>query len=75
VDRLTLDPLLTVPFATASPPKYVVPPLTFTPDWSDGCDALDTTRPEPPLEGVLNERVPLPEVSAYMVFGDHEGDW
>ena len=47
----------------------------LTPDWSDGCDALETTRPEPPLEGVLNEKVLLPAASVYMVFADHEEDW
>jgi hypothetical protein len=42
------------------------------PDWSVGCEAPLTTRPEPPLDGVLNEKVLLPMVSAYHVLDDHE---
>jgi hypothetical protein len=56
------------------PPKYEEPPLTLTPDWREGCEELVTTRPEPPLEGVLNEKVLLPKVSAYQVFADHDED-
>jgi hypothetical protein len=56
----------------ARPPKQDVPPLRLTPDWSVGCEAPLTTSPLPPLEGVLNEKVLVPTVSAYHVLADHE---
>ena len=44
----------------------------LTPDWSVGCEAPLTTKPLPPLDGVWNEKVLLPTVSAYHVLADHE---
>jgi hypothetical protein len=56
----------------ARPPKYEVPLLTLTPDRSVGCEAPLTTRPEPPLEGVLNEKVLPSMVIAYHVLLLHD---
>jgi hypothetical protein len=56
----------------ARPPKYDVPPVTLTPDWSVGCEAPLTTRPEPPLDGVWKEKTLLPTVIAYLVLALHE---
>ena len=54
------------------PPKYDVPPLTLALDRSVDCVLPLTTRPLPPLDGVMNENVSLPIIMAYQIFGDHD---
>ena len=61
-----------VPPLTPMPPKQEVPPLTLTPDCRVGCDALETTSPEPPPDGVWNAKMLLPTVRAYHVLGLHD---
>jgi hypothetical protein len=56
------------------PPKYELPPLMLMPDSSVGCDALETTRPEPPLDGVWKASVLSPTVRAYQVLLLHDED-
>ena len=71
-ERLTLEPLLTVPPVIPRPPNRLVPPLTLTPCSRVGCDAPDTTSPDPPLVGVRNGNVVDPIVSAYQVLALHD---
>lgn len=71
-ERLTDEPPLTVPPLVMRPPKYDVPPLTLALDRSVGCVLPLTTRPLPPLDGVMNENVSLPIIMAYQIFGDHD---
>ena len=65
--RLTADPPLTLQSRTPIPFQISVPPLAETPLWSVGWEAADTTRPLPPLDGVLNAWVVLPTVMEYQV--------
>ncbi len=54
------------------PLKMLVPPLTVTPDFSEGCDVPLTTIPLPPLEGVLKAKTFEPTVMEYQVFLLHD---
>ena len=49
-----------------------MPLLTLTPDCRDGCEAAETTRPEPALEGVRKEKVLSALVRAYHVEALHD---
>ena len=71
-ERVTLVPLLREASVMAMPPKCDVPPLTLTPDCRDGCEAAETTRPEPALEGVRKEKVLSAMVRAYHVEALHD---
>lgn len=71
-ERLTEEPPLTVPPTTPRPPKQVVPLLTPTPDRSVGCELPETTRPEPPPDGLWKAKVLPATVSAYQVLALHE---
>ena len=64
-----------VPPAMPKPPKKLLPPLTDVPDCRVGVVAADTTKPEPPLDGVRNEKVFSPTVMVYQVFLLHDDDW
>ena len=44
----------------------------LTPDSNVGCEAAETTRPEPPLDGVLKAKVELPTDIAYQVLALHD---
>ena len=54
------------------PPKKLLPPLMLVPDCRVGVDAAETTRPEPPLDGVRKEKVFSPMVIVYQVLLLHD---
>lgn len=50
------------------PSIIAVPSVAFTPVIRTGVDEPDTTRGEPPLDGVLNAITSFPTLSDYNVF-------
>ena len=50
----------------------LVPPVTVTPLLTVGVDEADTTKVEPPLDGVLKAMTVLPKVSEYHVLLLHD---
>ena len=49
-------------------PNWEASPLTETPLRMVGWEEPETTRPEPPLEGVLKAKVSVPTLKPYQVF-------
>ena len=72
-ESVTVLPPDTVPPILPMPPKYSVPPLTVTPDFSVVVPEVETISALPPLDGVLKAMAILPLLyRAYQVFLFHE---